>query len=271
MIRCAHKEDWTSFLKLATIEGWRVPQLESSLFLGAWREHAYALVDEELFCGLVTAVPHQESGWIGNLIVPADLRGRGYGKQLFDAAVERLNSQGIGSIWLTASRLGQPIYEKDGFVEVGEIERWISKSRSSSGCQQGAAAAELAQLHAADQIAWGEQRSALLDAVASQGQVIACSGAAALLQREDGLQVLGPWYGAADDLSAHRELLQVATNLADPETELVVDLLTSSPVKQLLPEYGFHCTGRNSLMVKGGVDGVNLSAMVSLASLGSLG
>ena len=271
MIRSALKEDWETFLALAVNEGWRVPWLESALFLGAWQEHAYVFIDEERFCGLVTAVPHQKSGWIGNLIVPADLRGRGYGKQLFNMAVERLEIQGARSIWLTASRLGQPIYEKAGFVEVDEIERWVSRSRCKPVVESKKDAGQLSLLMTADETAWGEQRTSLLDAVASRGQLVNFDGVVALLQQEEGLQVIGPWYGSADDLVAHRKLLQQVISLADPQTELVVDLLTSSPVKQLLAEVGFHSAGRNTLMVKGSTERVNMDSMVSLASLGSVG
>jgi len=271
MIRPAQKEDWTSFLQLAADEGWRVPRLESMLFQDSWQQHAYAFREDNRFCGLVTAVPHQKSGWIGNLIVPADLRGRGYGQQLFYAAIERLNAQGVSSIWLTASRLGQPIYEKAGFVEVDEIERWVSETRSPPADIPEGLTGDMLTLGAADEAAWGERRDLLLEAVTRQGQVIACAEAVALLQKDQDLQILGPWYGPKADINCHRRLVQAVFAMADPQQELVVDVLKSSPLKPLLAEAGFHCAGRNTLMVKGGAKAAKLSSMVSLASLGSVG
>ena len=105
---------------MAAEEGWRIPEVERRLFQGVWTNQALALVEDEIFCGLVTAVAHQRSGWIGNLIVPSPLRGRGYGQRLFRAALELLKRCGVKTACLTASEQGQPLYEKAGLLdEVG--------------------------------------------------------------------------------------------------------------------------------------------------------
>ena len=116
--------DWEYFSALASLESWRVPRSELQLFQGPWSQSAYVL-DDGVFCGLVTTVAYKKSAWIGNLIVPHNLRGKGYGSRLFRAVFAGLVKQGICSIWLTASDQGRKIYEREGFFEVGQIERWI--------------------------------------------------------------------------------------------------------------------------------------------------
>jgi len=47
-----------------------------------------------------------------------------------------------------------------------------------------------------------------------------------------------------------------------------VDILKSSPVRQLLTATGFSCVGSNALMAQGDTSRVQIKTMVSLASLG---
>ncbi|MEJ2199141.1 MAG: GNAT family N-acetyltransferase [Desulfuromonadales bacterium] len=173
-IQIAQKPDWASFFDLAAAEGWRVPEVERQLFAGRWSDCALALKENDRFSGLVTAVAHQHSGWIGNLIVPEKLRGRGYGSRLFEAALSALQVQGMTSVWLTASESGRPIYEKSGFVAIDEIERWVSCKRAHLGPADSFLKDGGQKLVALDRAAWGEDRRALLEALDAQGKVYAC-------------------------------------------------------------------------------------------------
>lgn len=270
-LRLADSKSWETFLATAQAEGWRVPQVERELFLNAWRHSALVLEDGEIFGGFMTGVVHQNSGWIGNLIVPQELRGRGYGSHLFQAGLAALENKGLRSIWLTASIMGQPLYEKHGFVTVDEVERWVLLPRDRTSREQAPVAAPETKLREADQSAWGEERRRLLDELMSRGTVFACKGSVALLQHEAGMQVVGPWYSPQQCPRTNRRLLQKIMAAAAPDVELVVDLLASSPVKPLLPAAGFSCVGKNGLMMKGDIAQVDLSGMVALASLGSIG
>ena len=270
-IRIAQKPDWDSFCKLAAAEGWRVPEVERQLFTGQWFECARVLEEGNRFCGLVTSVGHQLSGWIGNLIVPARLRGRGRGSLLFNAARVALQARGMTTVWLTASAAGRPIYEKSGFRCIDEIERWVLCKRAPSEPDDSLMADAGQQLRDLDRCAWGEERTDLLDALGVRGQAFVCEGAAALLQREPGLQIVGPWYSPTGCPRANRKLLQKILAAVDPDVEVVVDVLASSPARQLIAAAGFACAGKNLLMVLGDAGHVQKEMMVSLASLGSIG
>jgi hypothetical protein len=175
------------------------------------------------------------------------------------------------SIWLTASESGRPIYEQSGFVAIDEIERWVSCQRARFGPADNLVKDGRQKLVTLDWAAWGEDRASLLQALAARGPVYACGDAVALLQREPELQIVGPWYSSKGCPRSSRLLLQKILTEADPNVELVVDILKSSPVRQLLSATGFSCVGSNALMVLGDAGHVQRDMIVSLASLGSLG
>lgn len=270
IIRPARQSDWDLFAHHACAEGWRIPRAELALFRGPWAEHAQVL-DDDRFCGLVTAVPHEKSGWIGNLIVPQALRGQGYGTLLFEHALNRLAERNLSSVWLTASAMGRPIYEKYGFAAVGTIERWAAGQRSASAAGAAVAADGGAQLRHSDRRAWGEDRSLLLEALAGMGRAFARNDSVAMLQQEPGLQIVGPWYSSTHCLHDNLALLQDILAQADPAGEVVIDLLASSAIRQLLVTKGFYCLGKTALMVRGAVSAPGLDELISLASLGSFG
>lgn len=268
-IRRVQPSDWPEFYALAAKEGWKVPLFERWLFEESWSEFVQVF-EEGCFGGLVTAVAYERSGWIGNLIVPRQLRGQGIGRRLFRTAVSTLEERGIASCWLTASVSGQPLYEKAGFVVVDQIERWVRNKGFGSGQSGDVKATEVETLLACDRGVWGENRQALLRRVSSEGQVFACDGSVALLQRGDDLQILGPWYSETQCPRANRQLLLQLLAATDPSVEVVVDILLSSPLRPLLAATGFRPVGCNQLMVKGR-ERIDLKTVVSLASLGSIG
>jgi len=261
--------DWQVFLALAREEGWRVPKNELALFRGLLANSAFVLRRGEEVLGFVTAVAHQRSGWIGNLIVPRACRGLGCGARLFDHAVAVLERCGVENLWLTASPQGRPLYEKKGFAAVDGIVRWTLRADGSSLAEGEQVAVD--QLLASDAQTWGESRDRLLSPLARTGEVFACGKTVALLQGGEGMQVLGPWISPDLCPRENRRLLLAVLGAAAERTELVTDVLESSPLQSLLRAAGFNRQGRCELMVRGSAAGVRLSQLVSLASLGSMG
>jgi GNAT superfamily N-acetyltransferase len=270
-IRPVCPSDWDPFYSLASAEGWRVPQSERHLFQTDWSRYVQVLEVDGCFAGLVTAVPHVSSGWIGNLIVAPSLRGKGYGGRLFQAARTALADRNIVTVWLTASEQGRPIYERCGFVHVDRIERWVLPAAETSLISSTLMTNDRDLLLNADQSAWSEVRRTLLSRLLCCGQVVVSGDAVALLQKGADLQIIGPWYSEHCDVQTNRSLLQQLIATADAGVDLVVDLLTSSQLQSLFPDAGFQSVGEAGLMAHGDIDRANLSKMISLASLGSIG
>lgn len=259
--------DRQAFLDLAGAAGWRVPSRELDLYGDTLHGSAYVLWVGERRCGFVSAVLHERSGWIGNLIVPEAERGRGHGKALLEFALSSLRRRGACSAWLTASDLGRPIYERYGFRRLDAVLRWTAAGRGGVP----AAVTPAGALFAADARAWGESRRALLQGLLPGGRVLGAGNTVALLQAPAPMQVLGPWYSEDGDADAARALLAAALASAERGGEVVTDVIESSPLNEHLGAAGFRCLGGQDLMVLGPADGGNLRSVVALASLGSMG
>lgn len=262
-------DDWEIFLFLAREEGWRVPLREVELYRGAFAESAFVLREGEDVCGFVTAVCHERSGWIGNLIVPGPYRGRGFGALLFDHAADVLRRRGARSLWLTASSQGRPLYERRGFRVMDGITRWVLQVEGGAVCE--GREGERSALLSGDSSVWGESRSRLLDALASGGQIFCFGGTAAMLQVGEDFQVLGPWISQELCPKENRNLIMAILATATQGKEIVCDVPASSPVRTLLHAAGFHPQGTCDLMACGDLEAIDLQPLVSLATLGSMG
>lgn len=262
-------EDWELFLGLARAEGWRVPLQEVELYRRVLAESAFVLRHGEEVCGFVTAVCHGRSGWIGNLIVSGPYRRRGLGALLFDYAADVLRRRGARSLWLTASFQGRPLYERRGFRVLDTITRWVLQAEG--GALFEGREGEWSVLLSGDYSVWGESRSLLLEALLPGGQIFSFGGTAALLQSGDRLQVLGPWISQELCPRENRKLIMAVLATAPSGREIVCDVPASSPVQALLHAAGFQPQGSCALMACGEIDEVNLTPLVSLASLGSMG
>jgi len=262
--------DWTCFREWSRQEGWRVPTRELALYRGELSDSATVLRDPEgVPLGFVTVCRHQRSAWIGNLLVDPAQRGQGFGRQLFAHAVGTLSALGINALWLTASAAGRPLYETYGFRAAGRVERWVW-----SGVGGGVATAATGNLHAlvrADAAAWGDSRVGLLSRLARGGQIVASGSTVALLQKGDGLMVLGPWLSADLCPRSNRAVLATALEACPAAGEIAVDLIGGSPVRRLLQASGFSQTGETLLMLRGEPGKVKYGEIVALASLGSMG
>jgi GNAT superfamily N-acetyltransferase len=60
-------------------------------------------------------------GYILNVFVEADHRGRGLAHTLMDRAMDEARQRGLAYVTLHASRMGRPIYEKLGWAQTTEM------------------------------------------------------------------------------------------------------------------------------------------------------
>jgi hypothetical protein len=115
----------------------------------------------------------------------------------------------------------------------------------------------------------GESRARLLKHLVANGEVCSGGASAALLQVPAPLRVLGSWLKAIgdDDVAAGLSAAVATTSVG---TEIVTNVVRSAALDAHLNQAVF--AGRaTTLMVQGGMDHVDLSRIVSLASLGSVG
>ncbi len=77
--------------------------------------------------GMCIATAYGACGFIGELIVEEKLRGRGFGKQLFEAALEYLDLSGAGDVYLDADPSAVSFYERNGFRKICRSLRFVGK------------------------------------------------------------------------------------------------------------------------------------------------
>jgi len=267
LIVTAEDRDWLIFRKMAKQEGWRVPQNELSLHRQGGCSRAWALRhNDDTSIGLITGFRHQHSAWIGNLIIAPSERGRGYGAALFDHAAGELRAAGVTTLWLTASAAGVPLYAARGFHSVGQIERWVRQEGGKGKAGTPVAGSNSAVVDAA---IWGDDRHPLLRHLEKTGSWQQQGESLALLYRGDDLQIIGPWHSAGDRQD-DAVLLDRLVAIADPQLELVIDLVADSARQSLLAAAGFTPGGGTELMVAGPIQ-VQWSRLLALATLGSCG
>ena len=72
------------------------------------------LVDDEI-AGIGTAIIHHKVAWLAHIIVRPDFRRKGIGRSITEALVNRPEVKQCETIYLVATELGAPVYEKVGF------------------------------------------------------------------------------------------------------------------------------------------------------------
>jgi ribosomal protein S18 acetylase RimI-like enzyme len=106
-----------------------------------------------------------KSGWLGNIIVLPEYRGRGIGHTLTADLIEFFRSRGCTTQILAATALGEPVYRKLGFRTV---THYILMKREATGTPVEAPGVrkfvpgDASRLFTLDRAATGEERQPLL-------------------------------------------------------------------------------------------------------------
>lgn len=260
------QESLDRFLALAGAEGWISEPWELSFLRQAFPRGCLAAVVAGRPVGFITAIRHGTGGWIGNLIVERGSRGRGVGARLMERALDELVTDGVETVWLTASPAGRPLYERMGFREMDSVTRWVGIGSSGSVVADSVPMEELVSL---DREGWGDRREALLAAVGGRGTLLAEEGGFLVVQPcGEGFQI-GPWCGGKGCSGA---LLARARAVAGSGKRVVLDVpVRNVSASALLNGAGFSVAGRTSLMYVGRIPTYDPLKIFALASLGSMG
>jgi GNAT superfamily N-acetyltransferase len=125
-IREMKKYDTTFAFRCTRREGWSSETEDTfSAFLEYDPRGNFIAEAEGLPVGLCVAIAYRKHGFIGELIVIEEERGKGYGKALFKHSVEYLKSRIAGSLFLDGDLEAVPIYEKFGFHKICRSLRFL--------------------------------------------------------------------------------------------------------------------------------------------------
>lgn len=260
------RQNIPGFLALAEAEGWISGAWELEFLLDAFPSGCLVCRVDGNPVAFITTVKYGQSGWVGNLIVAREWRGRGIGSRLLDRGIAALVEAGTRTVWLTASGSGRPIYQRLGFSAIDTVVRWQGRGGLAKGCGK-AQAREIAMLDAAG---WGDARASLLRAVSRRGpSVLMPDGFLVCQQWGDSLQ-LGPW-GCADPATA-AALLGRALVPSVNGVRMFLDVPEGNGAAGgLLRSSGFTPAATTVLMYLGDAPAYTPRLIYSLASMGSMG
>jgi ribosomal protein S18 acetylase RimI-like enzyme len=261
-------EDLGIFSGLAAQENWICGKSEFDFLLRHFPQGCLAMRMDETPVAFITAIKYGTSGWIGNLVVRRDLRGKGTGSALMGKALAVLVDAGARTVWLTASGAGKSIYERLGFGAVDTVKRWYG-----TGCGGGDDAisdCSSADILALDQAGWGDCRDAIISEALVRGTLTVRDGGFMISQpAAEGVQ-LGPWGARGPEVA--RQLLEAARARAEEGTRLFLDVPAGNGgVELLLKSHGFSVEGNAMLMYLGETPAYNPDCIYALASMGSMG
>ncbi len=273
MIEPFRINDIATFLELAATEGWVAEAWEFDFLLATFPAGSFCMRDESgTGVGFVTSMRHDRSGWIGNLIVGAEHRGRGIGETLFLRAIDALRDAGAETIWLTASKTGKSIYEKHGFTAVDTIFRWtgVGRQRHSGYTSHPDGSVALSSASGIDNQAWGDRREALLAATAGRGRVLVKEPAFLVIQPCGEALQFGPF--SALDTSRAEQLFDAALCSVPCGTKVYLDAPASNrAAMRFFKRRRMRIAGANELMYAGNKPLYRPEYIFGLATMGSCG
>lgn len=255
------------FLSWAAKEGWKCWQWEFDFLLEHFPQGCWMSSTGGIATGFITSVKYGNSGWIGNLLVREDCRGRGHGRLLMEQAMDSLDRAGVKTMWLTASRAGQPLYEKLGFIAIDRIIRWRGSGVADNLAVLGEYSLEA--IHDLDCHAWGDTRSSIVREIATQATVVGVADGFCMVQGAEGDLQLGPW--SCRGVTAAEALLEQALMVAG-SAEVFLDVPDSNDdAAFVLRKWGFTPCGETILMYRGAAPAYQPQLIYALATMGSMG
>ncbi len=263
ILRVMSEQDILAGLHLNTIAGWNQTATDWRRFLDNSPRGCFVMEHDNKVVGTVTTISYEQRfAWIGMVLVDPEYRKQGIGTKLLDRAIEHLEQSQVHCMKLDATPLGEPLYEKLGFVTEYEIERWILRrplASASIGSRTDVPRLNAAQLDGVlelDRQLFGADRRVLLRSLQGQspefvmalcenGKVQAYSfGRRGLFADQ-----LGPWMAA--NSTAADKLIQAFLAQSRRETIIVDCLKASSFAVDLLKRCGFTASRPLTRMFRG--------------------
>jgi len=113
--------------------------------------------------GMGVATVYQDVGFLGQIVIAHEFRGRGIGNLIVDSLLTHLRGKGVRSVYLDATKAGAPLYERHGFCKDQPSLRYAGEVRGVDHPQVRLMRAEdFAMVCGLDRRWWGADRSFFL-------------------------------------------------------------------------------------------------------------
>ena len=130
-LRKMTRQDVPLGMRLKDQAGWNQTEDDWRRFLDLEPGGCFVAMKEGPPVGTVAAFVFGSIGWIAMVLVDKQARHQGIGTRLVEYASEYLDTRGVRTARLDATALGQPIYERLGFVAEYELFRMQGVARAT--------------------------------------------------------------------------------------------------------------------------------------------
>ena len=262
-LRIMNEQDVPGGLRLNTLAGWNQTAADWRRFLRNSPSGCFVMEHDGEVVGTAATINYESHfAWIGMVLVDPEFRKQGIGTELLKKTIEHLDAAGVRTMKLDATPQGKPIYEKLGFEEEYEIERWMMKRPNAKTSTQSASTCvplsemQRENIFQLDKELFGADRSFLLRVLAEEAPEFELAAwekellhGYAFGRRGLFADHLGPWM--ARTRGATERLLKEFLAASSRETVIVDCLKANSMAVELLSAYGFASARSLTRMVRG--------------------
>lgn len=164
-IRQMSSDDLDFAFFLTRSEGW-LTETRASFETFLFYDPSGAFVAEEggERIGMCVGVAYQEFGFLGELIVLPEFRGKGYGSALFNHTLGFFKKRGVATVVLHGDVPAVPIYEQAGFRKICRSVNFLGSAQTLpySDSIRPMTQADLEEVHSLDRTIFGADRSVFL-------------------------------------------------------------------------------------------------------------
>jgi len=123
-IRRLEERDIDAAIALTDLEAWGYTREDFRRLLALSPDGCFAAERYGRVVGVLTTTTYDGLAFLGAVIVAPELRGKGVGKEMMEAALAHLRATGVRTVRLNAYLNAIPFYERLGFHREYEVIRW---------------------------------------------------------------------------------------------------------------------------------------------------
>ncbi len=168
-VRQMREEDIEFAVQITDTMNWNLTEQDFKFMMSLEPEGCFVLSHDSSEIGIATTISFGKVGWIGNVIVDKNHRGKGAGTTLVKHAMGYLKNRGVENIGLYSYKENVEFYIRLGFKRETEFTVLKGKSFSSQFQEKRVKATEKSELHkviAFDTFHFGASRIKLLEKIA---------------------------------------------------------------------------------------------------------
>jgi len=129
-IRRLEERDIDTAIVLTDLEAWGYTREDFRRLLALSPDGCFVAERDARVVGVLTTTTYDGLAFLGAVIVAPELRGKGVGKDIMEAAVAHLRATGVHTVRLNAYLNAIPFYERLGFRREYEVIRWHGPAMS---------------------------------------------------------------------------------------------------------------------------------------------